>query len=231
MDWNGLQTPTWPTEISNEAAKRDIAGQLASRAQAGQVIGIGSGSTSFLALLALAERVRSEGLTIRCVPTSIEIESYCTALGLDVTTLVNARPDWAFDGADEIDPDHNLIKGRGGAFVREQLVFASAPKRVILVDESKFVTRLGEKFSVPLAVVPEASNLVINRLADDLGTAPVVRPAGGKDGGVIDEQGSLVMDLAIDDSRTPAELEGYLLTVPGISATGLFVGYEMEVLS
>ena len=119
--------------------------------------GIGSGSTSFLALLALSDRVKKEGLNILCVPTSLEIESYCTALGLTITTLVNARPDWCFDGADEVDPDNNLIKGRGGAFVREQLVFAAAPQRVILVDESKFVPQLGTSFGVPLAVVPEAS--------------------------------------------------------------------------
>lgn len=231
MDWSGLSTPKWPGKISNETAKAEIAEKLVARASDGQVIGIGSGSTSFLALLALAQRVKNEGLAIRCVPTSLEIEAYCTALGLSVTTLVNARPDWAFDGADEVDPDHNLIKGRGGAFVREQLVFASAPKRIILVDESKFVPTLGTSFGVPLAVVPEAANFVRATLSADLGTAPEVRPAGGKDGGVIDEHGSLVMDLQIDGSRSPAELERYLLTVPGISATGLFVGYEMEVIS
>ncbi|MFT6565166.1 MAG: ribose 5-phosphate isomerase A [Actinomycetes bacterium] len=231
MNWSGLSTPKWPGKISNEDAKTKIGEKLAARAQDGQVIGIGSGSTSFLALLALAQRVNHESLAIRCVPTSLEIESYCTALGLSVTTLVNSRPDWAFDGADEIDPGHNLIKGRGGAFVREQLVFASAPKRVILVDESKFVPTLGEKFSVPLAVVPEAANLVRMTVSAELGTSPTVRPAGGKDGGVIDEQGSLVMDLKIDGSRSPSELERFLLTVPGISATGLFVGYEMEVIT
>jgi len=231
MDWSGQSTPKWPGTISNEAAKAEIARKLVARASDGQVIGIGSGSTSFLALLALAQRVKDEGLAIRCVPTSIEIESYCTALGLIVTSLVNARPDWAFDGADEVDPEHNLIKGRGGAFVREQLVFASAPKRVILVDESKFVPTLGTTFGVPLAVVPEAANFVRATVGGDLGMTPEVRPAGGKDGGVIDEQGSLVMDLQIDGSRSPVDLERYLLTVPGISATGLFVGYEMEVIS
>ncbi|NQU36192.1 MAG: ribose 5-phosphate isomerase A, partial [Actinobacteria bacterium] len=183
MDWSGLSTPKWPGKISNEAAKAKIASQLAARASDGQVIGIGSGSTSFLALLALGDRVKHEGLAIRCVPTSLEIEAYCTALGLSVTTLVDARPDWAFDGADEIDPEHNLIKGRGGAFVREQLVFASAPNRVILVDGSKFVPTLGSKFPVPLAVVPEAVNYVRSTLHTDLGVAPEVRPAGGKDGG------------------------------------------------
>ncbi len=230
MQWDGLQTPEWNGAISNEPAKREIAAQLASRAADGQVIGIGSGSTSFLALLALSDRVRREGLNIRCVPTSLEIESYCTALELPVTTLVDARPDWCFDGADEVDPQRNLIKGRGGAFVREQLVFAASPQRIILVDESKFVARLGASFPVPLAVVPEAANLVRQRVRDATGTEPQVRPAKGKDGGIIDEQGSLVMDLRIDGSIGPPELEAMLLTTPGISATGLFVGYEFEII-
>ncbi len=143
---------------------------------------------------------------------------------------MNARPDWCFDGADEVDPDNNLIKGRGGAFVREQLVFAAAPQRVILVDESKFVPRLGTSFGVPLAVVPEAANLVRTRLQSTTGHEPVVRPAKGKDGGIIDEQGSLVMDLPIDGSIPPAELEKILLLTPGISATGLFVGYDFEII-
>ena len=230
MQWDGLQAPQWNGAISNEAAKRQIASQLAARAADGQVIGIGSGSTSFLALLALSERVRKEGLNIRCVPTSLEIESYCTALELPVTTLVDARPDWCFDGADEVDPQKNLIKGRGGAFVREQLVFAAAPQRIILVDESKFVARLGANFAVPLAVVPEAANLVRQRVRDATGAEPQVRPARGKDGGIIDEQGSLVMDLPIDGSIPPSELEAVLLTTPGISATGLFVGYDFEII-
>lgn len=230
MQWEGQQVPAWNGSISNEEAKRKIATQLAGRARDGQVIGIGSGSTSFLALLALAQRVVQENLSIRCVATSLEIESYCTALGLPVTTLVDARPDWCFDGADEVDSNNNMIKGRGGAFVREQLVFAAAPSRIILIDESKFVPRLGTNFGVPLAVVPEATNLVRYLLRQQTGAEPVVRPASGKDGGVIDEQGSVVMDLPIDGSIPTPELESLLLTTPGVSATGLFVGYEFEVI-
>ncbi|MFA7266327.1 MAG: ribose 5-phosphate isomerase A [Candidatus Nanopelagicales bacterium] len=230
MKWDGQQTPTWNEPISNEEAKRAIADRLAARAQDGHVIGIGSGSTSFLALLALAERVKSDGLSIRCVPTSLEIESYAAALGLPITSLIDARPDWCFDGADEVDPNNNMIKGRGGAFVREQLVFAAAARRIVLVDDSKFVPRLGTNFGVPIAVVPEAANLVRQRVREATGVEPQVRPAKGKDGGVIDEQGSLVMDLTTDGTIEPGALEALLLTTPGISATGLFIGYEFEVI-
>lgn len=231
MNWTGLDEPTWSGEITNRADKERIAHTLAGRAADGQVIGIGSGSTAFLALSALAARVRGEGLRIRCVATSAEIEDYCTRLGLELTTLVNVRPDWCFDGADEVDPHHNLIKGRGGAFLREQLVFAAAPERVILVDRSKFVDRLGSVHPVPLAVIPEAVNLVRHRLGRELGTEPAVRPAGGKDGGVIAEGGFAVLDLPIDGSLEPAELERRLLATPGIVATGLFIGYHFEIIS
>lgn len=230
VNWDTPEADQWPSQITDRPAKQAIAEQLAARVSPGQTVGVGSGSTAFLALVAIAERVRTQGLELTCVATSIEMEGYCTAFGLRVTTLANARPDWCFDGADEVDPDHNMIKGRGGAFVREQLVFAAAGHRVILADESKFVPRLGTKHRLPLAVIPEATALVRTLLCDRLGVAPVVRAAGGKDGGVINEGGDLVMDLAIDGSIPPAELERLLLTTPGVSATGLFVGYEFEII-
>ena len=121
MQWDQLDAPTWPEPITNQAAKQVVAEQLAAKANDGDVIGIGSGSTSYLALLALQERVAAEGLRVRCVPTSLEIESYLSQIGLEVTSLVAARPDWCFDGADEIDPEHDLMRGRGGGFVREKL--------------------------------------------------------------------------------------------------------------
>lgn len=233
MQWPNQQStrPEWPTEIANRADKEAIAAELAARAQDGDTIGVGSGSSAFLALLALAERVRREGLSIGCVPTSIEMESYCVQAGLPVTTLLNARPDWCFDGADEVDPNRNLIKGRGGAFHREKLVYQASPVRLLLVDESKFVPRLGVKFGVPLGVVPEAANLVRDQLAAKLGTEPQVRPAGGKDGGVITEDGALVMDLAIDERFSPEEYNVILCTTVGITSHGLFVGMNPEVVS
>jgi len=231
MQWSNLAEPSWPGEISNREAKQKVAEEVAGKATDGQVIGIGSGSTSFLALLALAKRVKSEALNIRCVPTSEEIAGYCTALGLTVSPLLNAQPDWCFDGADEVDAEHNLIKGRGGAFIREKLVFAAARQRYILVDDSKFVDTLGDHHELPLEVIPDAVNLVRAELLDTLGTAPQVRPAGGKDGGVITEQGGIIMDLALDGSMPPTELNSLLNNTVGINGTGLFSGFELTVLS
>lgn len=230
MKWQHLATPQWHGSISNQAAKEAVAAQIAAHARDGQVVGIGSGSTSFLALLALARRVQEEGLQLRCVPTSQEIASYCTDLGLAVTSLLNARPDWCFDGADEVDPEQNLIKGRGGAFMREKLVFAASPERFILVDDSKFVPRLGVNHALPLEVIPEAANLVTATLRAALGVTPTVRPAGGKDGGVITEQGGLIMDLPLAGGTSAADLNVLLQTTPGITGTGLFTGFDLTVL-
>lgn len=230
MQWD-VTAPQWPGEISNREAKEKVAEQVAAQANDGDTIGIGSGSTSFLALLALAGRVHGEGLQVRCVPTSEEIAGYCTDLGLVVSPLLNARPDWCFDGADEVDPNNNLIKGRGGAFVREKLVFAAAPRRFILIDSSKLVTRLGQVHKLPLEVIPDAVNLVRAQLRDALGVAPEIRPAGGKDGGVVTEQGGIIMDLPLDGSVAPGELDTLLNNTVGITGTGLFAGFELELLS
>ena len=230
MQWD-VTAPQWPGEISNREAKEKVAEQVAAQANDGDTIGIGSGSTSYLALLALAGRVRDEGLQVRCVPTSEEIAGYCTDLGLVVSPLLNARPDWCFDGADEVDPNNNLIKGRGGAFVREKLVFAAAPRRFILIDSSKLVTRLGQVHKLPLEVIPDAVNLVRAQLRDTLGVVPEIRPAGGKDGGVVTEQGGIIMDLPLDGSVAPGELDTLLNNTVGITGTGLFAGFELELLS
>ena len=230
MQWD-VTAPQWPGEISNREAKEKVAEQVAAQANDGDTIGIGSGSTSYLALLALAGRVRDEGLQVRCVPTSEEIAGYCTDLGLVVSPLLNARPDWCFDGADEVDPNNNLIKGRGGAFVREKLVFAAAPRRFILIDSSKLVTRLGQVHKLPLEVIPDAVNLVRAQLRDTLGVVPEIRPAGGKDGGVVTEQGGIIMDLPLDGSVAPVELDTLLNNTVGITGTGLFAGFELELLS
>lgn len=231
MQWQPPDEPAWTQPIENRRAKEQIARALAGRVSDRQIIGVGSGSTAFLALLAVAARVRRERFHVECVPTSLETESYCAHLGLTVTTLVSARPDWCFDGADEIDPDHNMIKGRGGAFLREQLVFAAARERIIIADESKRVAHLGASHPIPLAVVPEATSFVRWHLRAELGVEPQVRPARAKDGGVITEGGFSVLDLPVDGSIAPRELEARLVATPGIIATGLFVGYEFEVIS
>ena len=95
---------------------------------------------------------------VLAIPTSHEVSLTCSILGIPTSTLLNARPDWSFDGADEVDPQKNLIKGRGGAMFAEKLVMKSSPENYILVDQSKFVENLGAKVAVPIEVDPRAVN-------------------------------------------------------------------------
>ena len=158
MNWDSdiIKNLAWSDTIINREGKQKVADEIAKKVKEGEVIGIGSGSTSYLALLAIAKKVKQEKLNIKAIPTSIEIALTCTELGIPLTTLYEHRPDWLFDGADEVDPKHSLIKGRGGAMFKEKLMIMSSPVNFILVDESKLVNKLGSNFPVPIEVFPQA---------------------------------------------------------------------------
>ena len=148
MEWENqlIQELQWSNKISNKASKELVAQEIAGLAKDGDAIGAGSGSTVYLTLFALAQRVKQESLHIEIIPASAEISMTCIQLGLPQTTLWNKRPDWTFDGADEVDPHNNLIKGRGGAMFKEKLLIKSSGKTYIIVDESKLVSKLGSKY-------------------------------------------------------------------------------------
>jgi ribose 5-phosphate isomerase A len=213
---------------SNQAAKEEVGRQLAEKVQDGQVIGVGSGSTSFLAILAIAERVRKERLHVTAVCTSHEVTLACAAVGLPVVSLQQFCPDWAFDGADEVDPERNLIKGRGGAMYLEKVVIDAAPKSYILVDHSKLVTRLGEKFPVPVEVLPIALRLVERELRALGATEIVMRPATGKDGPIVTQSGNLVLDVHFKEIGK--SLERDIKAITGVIESGLFWGRDVEIL-
>lgn len=220
----------WSGDISNKEVKQQVADKVAAKVKDGDVIGIGSGSTSFLALQAIAERVKEEGIDVKGIPTSKEAELNCSVLGLSTTTLIDSKPDWGFDGADEVDGAHRLIKGRGGAMLREKLVMASAAKTFILVDQSKIVDRLGEKFAVPVEVDARAIHLVESHLHTFAGVTDVaMRMAEKKDGPVLTEGGHVILDVTFETIGPEAETE--LKGIPGVVETGLFAGYPVEILS
>jgi ribose 5-phosphate isomerase A len=213
---------------SNQAAKEEVGRRLAEKVQDGQVIGVGSGSTSYLAILAIAERARKEHLKVTAVCTSHEVTLACAAVGLPVVSLQQFCPDWAFDGADEVDPEHNLIKGRGGAMYLEKVVIDAAPHTYILVDHSKLVTRLGEKFPVPVEVLPIALRLVERELMKLGATEIVMRPATGKDGPIITQSGNLILDVHFKEIGK--SLERDIKTITGVIESGLFIGRDVEIL-
>jgi ribose 5-phosphate isomerase A len=218
----------YPGTISNLAEKQAVAQRIAGQAQDGQVIGIGSGSNAYLTLWAVGRRAAEENLRIRVTTASLETEAAAVTLGLPLIPLGAVDPDWGVDGADEVDPDNRLLKGRGGALFKEKILWRTARQMYLAVDSSKYVQRLGQGFPVPIEVFPAAARLVGRELAKLGSRAFEVRLAAGKDGPIITEAGNLIIDAWFDEIA--AGLHGELKSLPGVIETGLFEGYAFEVL-
>ncbi|MEQ8413278.1 MAG: ribose 5-phosphate isomerase A [Imperialibacter sp.] len=231
MNWNSklINNLNFGTNINNREAKLELAAMVAAKAKNGETIGFGSGSTSYLTVLEIGKRVANEGLRIKAIPTSHEVELTCTQQQIPTFSFATARPDWCFDGADEVDAANNLIKGRGGAMFKEKLIMAASPKTFILADSSKLVKRLGEKFPVPVEVIPFALSGVESSLLTLGATSIQLRMAGGKDGPVITENGNFILDVRFNDIGERLEREIKLIT--GVLESGLFMGYNIEVVS
>ena len=190
--------------------------------------GFGSGSTSYLATIAIAEKIKNNNINILAIPTSLEIKMLCSYLGIATTTLIEKKPDWCFDGADEVDENKWLIKGRGGAMFKEKLNIVNSPITYILVDESKKVNKLGSKFKVPVECFPNAINYVKSELIKLNGTEIELRKAIGKDGSCITENGNFILDVKFDNITQ--DLERKIKSITGVIESGLFINYNIEVV-
>ncbi|MCU1363793.1 MAG: rpiA [Acidimicrobiaceae bacterium] len=232
MEWPASQERDveWRGQISDLEAKERIAQKMARRLRDGDAVGVGSGSTSLLTLHALVDSAKQHGWRFTAITTSLEMEMNCANLGVATSDLLQQRPDWSFDGADEIDGALNMIKGRGGAMLREKIIMASSPERYVVVDASKMVATLGEHSPIPLEVVPEALRLVEFQLGESFDvTSSTLRMAGGKDGPVVTENGNLILDVMFANVRP--ELDTELNSVVGVVGSGLFVGFRPTVVS
>lgn len=230
MEWgnNIIENLSWSDNIINREGKERVAKDIANKLKNGDIIGVGSGSTVYLALFAIADRVKKENLNIQAIPSSHEIFMTCIQLGIPQTTLLDRKPDWTFDGADEVDPAKNLIKGRGGAMFKEKLLICNSSKVFIAVDESKFVERLGSKFPVPIEVFP-SSLLYVEEQIKNVGAVDVkLRMAKGKDGPIISENGNFIIDAWFDS--IDHKLESQIKSITGVIESGLFIGYNVEIL-
>lgn len=231
MEWQSdlIRGFQWSTPIINRKAKEVVAREISGKAKDGDVIGIGSGSTVYLALLALAEKIKKENLRVTVIPASMESAAVCTQLDIPQTTLWDRKPDWTMDGADEVDPAGNLLKGRGGAMFKEKLLIRCSSRVYIIVDETKFVRQLGEKFPVPVEVFPGALAYVEEQLKKLGAVCLAIRPAQGKDGPVISENGNLILDawFSVIDSTLETEIK----KITGILESGLFIGYHTQILT
>jgi ribose 5-phosphate isomerase A len=189
--------------------------------ESGSIVGLGSGSTATYAIRFLGERVR-DGLKIVGIPTSQKTQQLAQQLGIPLGTLdQHPHIDIDIDGADEIDPRLNLIKGGGGALLREKII-ASASRRFIVVgDSSKQVAHLG-KFPLPVEVIPFAQSLIAKRISA-LGAQVSLRGAASGNVFVTDE-GHHILDCTFGDILDPAALAVKLHAIPGVVEHGLFIG-------
>ncbi|MGL5065970.1 MAG: ribose-5-phosphate isomerase RpiA [Microcoleus sp.] len=203
----------------------------ADRVQSGTIVGLGTGSTTAYTIQALGERLKSGQLKdIKGVPTSFQSEVLAKQYGVPLTTLDEIdRIDIAIDGADEVDPHLNLIKGGGAAHTREKVVDYLAAQFIVVVDSSKVVDKLGSTFKVPVEVLPMAITPV-TRAIEKLGGKPELRMGVKKAGPVITDQGNMVLDVKFDNLDNPGELEKTLNNIPGVLENGLFVNCTDLVL-
>ena len=205
--------------------KRKAAYEAVKHVKDGFVVGLGSGSTAACAIEALGERMKSEHLSLLAVPTSYQAFLLAAEQGIPVTTLEeHGVIDVTIDGADQIDPQLNLIKGMGAALAREKIVASASKQNIIVADESKRVNVLGENGQVvPVEVLPFAIALVRRRIGE-VGGAAVLREGKGKVGPVVTDNGNVVLDAGFGVIRNAAELEVKLKMIPGVVETGLFIG-------
>jgi ribose 5-phosphate isomerase A len=219
------------SDLQNQM-KRAVAEAAVEQFRDGMIVGLGSGSTAALMIQGLGQRLASGQLKdIVGVTTSFQGEVLAAELGIPLLSL-NAvdRIDLAIDGADEVDPSFQLIKGGGACHVQEKLVAARADRFIVVVDSTKLVDRLNLGFLLPVEVLPGAWRQVQQQLAA-LGGKAELRMAQRKAGPVVTDQGNLVLDVTMNGGISdPAALESTVNNIPGVLENGLFVDLVDEVL-
>ncbi len=208
--------------------EKEAAGRAAAQlVRDGDIVGLGTGSTAYFAVVALGERVKA-GLKILGIPTSSQTAELARTVGIPLTTL-DAHPenDITIDGADEIAPDLSLIKGGGGALLREKVIASASKKMVVIADSSKVVAVLG-KFPLPVEIIPFARTVVEKKIAA-LGASTKMRTtADGK--AFMTDNGNQILDCSFGKIDSPAALAAQLSNIPGVVEHGLFIGLAQVAL-
>lgn len=207
-------------------AKRLAAEAAVERIEDGMVVGLGTGTTAYWAIQRIGARVKA-GLRIKAIATSKSSEAEATRLAIPLTTFREAtRIDIAIDGADEVDPDCNLIKGGGGALLREKIVAAASREFIVIVDESKIVRRLGT-FPLPVEVVPFGAEMTKRRI-EALGCTSDVREKDGR--AFVTDNGNLILDCKFGPIANAKELHEAINGITGVVDNGLFIGMAKAVM-
>ncbi|HUN08705.1 MAG TPA: ribose-5-phosphate isomerase RpiA [Aggregatilineales bacterium] len=210
--------------------KRQAGIYAADQVQSGMVVGLGHGSTAIHAVRRIAERIQSGDLSdILGIPCSAQVEADARALGIPLTTLEqHSVIDLTIDGADEVDPNLELIKGGGGALTREKIVAQASEQEIIIVDHSKLVPALGTGWAIPIEVIPFGYGSQ-QAFLEDLGASVKVRQKA--DGSTfITDQGNIILDARFGPLPDPAALATLLKARTGIVEHGLFIGLATQVI-
>jgi ribose 5-phosphate isomerase A len=208
-----------------EEAKSKSALEAVKHIQDRSVIGLGSGTTIAYAIEAIGQRIKLENLNVKGIPTSSQAFQLAVNHGIPITTL-DEHPviDLTIDGADQVDPNLNLIKGMGAALMREKVVASASKQNIIVVDKSKKVNTLGEKdHPIPIEILPFASAHVQKRI-EAIGGKGVLREGKGKLGPIITDNSNMILDAVFGEIYDPTVLGIKLKMIPGVLETGLFVG-------
>jgi ribose 5-phosphate isomerase A len=214
--------------MAHEAGKQAAGRAGASLVHDGMIVGLGTGTTAAFFIEALGERIRRDGLKLRCVATSRAAETLAARFGIHTVPLTpQTLPDLTVDGADEADPQLHLIKGGGGALVQEKIVATSSAEMVVITDSSKFVPVLGA-FPVPVAIVRFGWETTRDRIAHEFGFAPSLR--GGESAPFVNDDGMYILDVPFGSIPHPVELLARLRAVVGVADAGLFVGIAKRLL-
>ena len=214
-------------EDSRDAEKQAAARAAVQLIESGSIVGLGSGSTATYAIRFLAERVR-DGLKIVGIPTSQRTKQLAEQLGIPLTTLdENPKIDIDIDGADEIDPQLNLIKGGGGALLREKVIASASRRFVVIAESTKLVQRLG-RFPLPVEVIPFAEPLIKNRIASMGAQVSLRHDATGNP--YRTDEGHHILDCTFGEIADPAALNSKLHEIPGVVEHGLFIGMAETAL-
>lgn len=208
--------------------KKDCGYAAAEEVKDGQILGLGTGSTTLYFIEKVGMRVRDEGIEVMGIPTSFQSSLLAREWNIPITSLDEHEIDLAVDGADEIDPDFNLIKGGGAAHTLEKIVDYSADELIIIADESKLVDTLGA-FPLPVEIIPISLKPVTKAL-NDMGGEVTIRMGEKKDGPVITDNGNFILDVSFGRIENPIEMEEELNTIPGVVENGLFTQMVDKVI-
>jgi ribose 5-phosphate isomerase A len=208
--------------------KKLVGYQAAQMVNDGDVVGLGTGSTTHYFIQRLGQIIKEEEIEILGIPTSYQSFFLAQNSQIPITSLDEHSIDLAVDGADEVDPQLNLIKGGGAAHTLEKIVDSAADKFIVIVVDSKIVDELG-RFPVPVEVIPQAFRVVKDQM-EDMGGKPHLRMAERKDGPVITDNGNFVIDVDFGLLKNPEKMEVDLNTIPGVVENGIFTRIVDEVL-